>query len=220
MRGQKKRGKRIAPSLIAFSLVLLVCCAIIPVAKSRTSAVLAYVDGEPIYVEEFQLFMTHDRGEAAAYFYENYGATDGPEFWDSSYGDITPLEYLKELALEEAVATKVMQIYAKQEGITDNIDYGYIKKLWEHENQQRAKKTESGDVVFGPMQFSLPDFYGYQNGNWKTKLYKKYVLEHSTAGDTISGPNKGYIEFQDSLDQRVQDAQLEIRQDQWSRLSV
>ncbi len=219
MRRRKKRGNRTALSL-ALLFVAVVCFLGVFAVRPKEPPILAYVNGEPIYTAEFQLFMTHDRAEAAAYFYEKYGAVDGPDFWNSTYDGSTPLEYLKELALRDAVEVKVMQCCAKLEGITENIDYVSIQKQWERENRQRAQKSKDGQILFGPAQFSLPEFYAYQNSSWETMLYKKYVQEHSIAGEIMNGSEQRYSAFQESLKQEARDAQLEIRQEQWRRLSL
>lgn len=153
--------------------------------KVARKPILATIEGEPLYTEEFQLLMLQYRGEASQYFYETYGAEFGPNFWTTPFGGTTPLEYLKQLAWKQALANKIMQIRAKREHIADDIDFYHLMKQWSSEMERRDQTRESGGLLFGPSDFTLPEFCRYLENGWSSELYKKYVEEFTPTTDEI-----------------------------------
>lgn len=127
-------------------------------AAEEKDVVLAYVDEEPIYVNEWKLI------------YHRMRTIHRLEKTE---------EEIQQLALEEAVRIKVQQIEAKKHGIIKAFSYKNFKKQLEEENQRREKALKNGEKVYGPVSFDESAFYDYTLSNTVIKL------KEALAGDTF-----------------------------------
>lgn len=244
----KSLSKRREYGILSLAFLILLCASgLMWKSLGTDNVVLAKIGGEPLYIEEFQLLMEQRRGDTAAYFYEKYGAEDHKDFWNTACGNVTPTEYLKDLAWKDAVAYKTLQIRAKAEGAAMEIDFISLKKQWEAENQHREQEFKNGGILYGPKEFSLMDFYQYQLNNWKGILFQKYSedfpvskeraqLFYQEQKDQYYRQNGTYLpfesvqnnvelriqqeDFQQQLDEAAKNADQEIDQKKWSQLKV
>ncbi|TNJ63355.1 peptidyl-prolyl cis-trans isomerase [Paenibacillus hemerocallicola] len=165
-------------ALVSAALLL----AIVIIGKSRSSflgdgerAVVAMIDGEPVTVAEFRLIMTARRAEIYRYFQQSYNAGDSSQFWTSSYGGEVPLQKLKMAAINESATIKVQQLWAKQEGVVQEIGYPAFLRRWEEENASRAKAASRNLIVYGPTRYEKLPYYDIVFGNLAAELKKKLV---------------------------------------------
>ena len=115
--------------------------------------IIATVNGEPLYLCEFQRQLQKQKSSVAQYFYEKYKTVINDKFWSGSYHGEAPLDIAKEKALSACVAIKIQQILAKKYGIQNDIDYLSFLKEWRAENDRRAQAAKHKETIFGPVQF-------------------------------------------------------------------
>jgi hypothetical protein len=106
---------------------------------------VATVNGLPIDRDEYALFVRKHRALASG-------------------------EQLKREALQDAVAWKVLQSWAKQEGLTPYTDYASLREELRRFNRQREKALRNGEVVFGPDRYDEWSFVDRKRGEWSSAL--------------------------------------------------
>ena len=75
--------------LLAGSIVSTLCSC----AATDSSAVVGYVDEHPITMEEFNYFLSQQKSSVCQSYSQLYGITSfDSAFWNSEYGDSTPLD--------------------------------------------------------------------------------------------------------------------------------
>ena len=124
--------------------------------------VVALVNHYPISSSEFKYWMLLQRAEVYNYYYEEYGIIDSDKFWEQKINQKSPLEMLKDLALQKAVRCKIQQILALEKGIVDQIDFDRIISKMEDENQRRKEKVEKGEVIYGALKFTQRTFFAHE----------------------------------------------------------
>lgn len=142
-------------------------------AVSKTG-IVAYINGEPVTIREFSQAMLRNRADIYAYFKQVYGVDDSPEFWTQSHQGETPLEKLKNTALDAIVKIKVQQILAREKGIVQDISYEKFLSDLKAENARRKEAVKNHQVIYGPVEYSEEVFFDivFSNmvGNLKEKL--------------------------------------------------
>ena len=94
--------------LLAGSIVSTLCSC----AATDSSAVVGYIDEHPITMEEFNYFLSQQKSSVCQSYSQLYGITSfDSAFWNSEYGDSTPLDSARASAKEaclEAYATQML----------------------------------------------------------------------------------------------------------------
>ena len=98
------------------SFLLLIAILLFACNKDNTN-IIARVNEYPISTSELRYWMMLQRAEVYNYYYEEFGIIDSDDFWEQKIEGNSPLDKLKELALEKAVRCKVQQILALERGI-------------------------------------------------------------------------------------------------------
>ncbi|MED5019198.1 peptidyl-prolyl cis-trans isomerase [Paenibacillus chibensis] len=159
------------------------------------------VDGEPVSLREFEAAMLRERLATIRLFQTKYGAVYDQGFWNRSYGGKTPLETLRQTALEQMIRLKVQQIAAMREGVIQNISYDRTLQKRGKENQEREAAVRSGKVIYGPVQYGEEEYFQYTFSNMLTSLKK-----HLAASKLALSPEEislFYDENKESLYQGV-----------------
>lgn len=115
------------------------------------------LQGDPVSKAEFvQCALTQ---EAEAYqHYARLGLHDGPHFWSTRVGGTTPRDYLIAGAARVCKSDKAIEEAARDIGVADDISYPAFLKQWRNWNASRAKAHARGDVVYGPITYTEPEF--------------------------------------------------------------
>ncbi len=152
----------------------------------RDDEVVATVNGTPIVWREFQMQMREQRGEVYTYYQQQYQAsTDRSSFWTTTYGQETPEQKLKELALDQMVRIKVEQQLAKQYGIPTTVDYMAFLSNWKKENERRQSAVDKGEAIYGPIQYGEREYYEYVHDNLVTALKKAVAQSNGEVTDAL-----------------------------------
>ncbi|NEW04577.1 hypothetical protein GK047_00880 [Paenibacillus sp. SYP-B3998] len=86
-------------------------------------------------------------------------------------------EKLKENALDELVKIKIEQLWAKQKGLVDQIDYEHFRANWINENNRRKEALAKKEPVYGPKQYTEGDYYRYLHTNLQIRLKEAHGKE-------------------------------------------
>lgn len=139
-------------------------------SDSGSSNAIATVNGEPIAVNEFRLFMEKNRANVYSYFKQKYGVDDSSHFWTTEINAEIPMNVLKQWAMDEATKIKVQQILGKQHGIIQDISYAAFLKEFKQENKRRQEAVEAKKVIYGPHQYDEQGYYNYILSGIETQL--------------------------------------------------
>lgn len=140
----------------------------------QDTAIVAYVNGEPVIVREFIQQAQNERSQVIRLFRIKYDCEYDNDFWNRSFDGTTPSDLLKEKTMDTMVQIKVQQILAKNYGINSNISYTEFLKALEQENLRRINAKRNGEVIYGPVQYSEAVYYNYLFSNMVIQL--KYLL--------------------------------------------
>ena len=173
--------------IIFISLICLFCLSIFfyifYINKSGPrlddASVVAYVDGAPVTLGEFGLFVMRDRASA----YNNYDADQISlaDFWTRSFDGRAPVELLADLALGDLIPNKVAQNLAARKGLIEPFDYERFISQLDEVNEARRNDVENGEVVYGIVAFDEFSFYNYFNSTLRSALYDALEEEYANA---------------------------------------
>jgi len=111
--------------------------------------VVATVNGFPITLREYIQSVSTVRGATLRDMIVQGADQADPSFWDTPVNGVTPLEAIKENALNEAVRRKVIQIMALDYGLTDDITYNRFLSDMADAIAEREADLAAGRPVFG-----------------------------------------------------------------------
>ena len=151
------------PAVIIISLLLLA-------PSSKNENVVVHINGMPVPVAEFELFLNRNIAGTYNYFFQQWGAQDHPGFWKTTYGGQTPAEFAREKTIQQLLEVKVKQQLAVEMGLVPGFTFDSLLLWWEEDNLKRKAKHEAGEVVYGPIENSLAEYYQYYFSNLFIRL--------------------------------------------------
>lgn len=140
--------------------VLLIPSYLITVSLDSDDTVIT-INGIPVPRGEYELFLNRNIAGTYNHFHLKSGVQDHPDFWKTSYGGQTPSDYIKEKTVKQLIDVKVRQHLAIEMRLISNFTFETFQNQWKQDNLNRKAKYESGEVVYGPVENSLPTFYDY-----------------------------------------------------------
>ena len=158
--------------------------------------IIAEIDGVPLSFAEYKQSISAKRA-AVMSKYVSYGIETERGFWETEYKGKTPFEKLKQVAFDEAVRRKIIQIFARQKGITCEITYKAFLQKHEAENNRRA----GNQIIYGPKQYETAVFFDL------------YIAELSAETTTNDENNKALAEM-------IQKANIKINHEVYDNISV
>lgn len=158
-------------SLVAISCVFLIAC------EKNDASIIARVNQYPVSKAEFEHWMLLQRAAVHNYFYTTYNIADSENFWETETAGGSPLEMLKEMALEKAVRCKVQQIMALEKGIVDHIDFDQMMLEMQEENLKRQKKIEKGEIVYGAKRYTERTYFAHEFDKMVIRLKAELVKD-------------------------------------------
>lgn len=146
--------------LLFFSLLIFSSLALAAFGDEPGN-IVARINGEPIYEEEYEFIKQGLRTDCITYFVNKYGTFDGEDFWEHSFRGEIPGLWLKEKTLEKCKARKALLSVMNQYGILKGFNYAVFKARWKQENSARESKVKNGEVVYGTIDFDQQSYYSY-----------------------------------------------------------
>lgn len=142
--------------LLAGRIVSTLCSC----AATDSSAVVGYVDEHPITMEEFNYFLSQQKSSVCQSYSQLYGITSfDSAFWNSEYGDSTPLDSARASAKEACLEAYATQMLAEKTTSAEFLSFSQLKENAENFNTARKESTSNGGIVFGPIEYSFDSYY-------------------------------------------------------------
>ena len=145
------------------------------------------INNIPVSKEEYKLFLEEEKAMTFNYFYQKYGVEKNNTFWETKIKDETPIIYIKEKANKHLVEVKIIQDYAAKVKLVEPFNFDVLLKNWQQDNQKKTKKHKAGEVVYGPINTNLRDYYFYIQTNLEIRLKDKL-------NETVFIPSDGELE--------------------------
>lgn len=142
----------------------------------QDSAIMS-INNVKIYKQEYLLHLKKEIALTYNYFYLKYGAKDHPSFWTTTYGDIKPIDYLKARTNEKIINSKNIHLLVTKNKVIKGFDFNEFLLQWKMYNKKRQEKNLAGEVVYGPVNISMAQYYFYLLSNLKIKLTDKIKKE-------------------------------------------
>lgn len=169
----KKRSKKTLIYVGVIAVLILVAIAVyITFSHVGENEAVVKVNGEAVTARELSRHMSWNKAYVITYFKDEYDAEVDSDFWNRSYGDTTPNEYLREYTLKQLVRYKVEQQLAVSYGLMGKEETTYksfLKKL-EEENNSRSGKAQNGEIVYGVTQYTESTYFSYVYSNMQLRL--------------------------------------------------
>lgn len=199
-----KKRKIVIPSLI----VILVGAMLITLGMVKNNKLELTIGDEVVPKEAFIHAMSNEKYDVTQYFYKEYGAEVDGGFWERSYDGEVPYEMLADETLDTLSYEHAIYELAKERGYLTAIGYDNLLKRFERENNDRAKKVQNGEPVYGLAEFSLDLFIEYEMNT----LEKMYTNDLENEGMNISkeAGKKYYDENKDKLFVKNDDIEIEF----------
>lgn len=188
----KMRGKH--KPLISAVLIALVLAAIVAaVVLARVGGEVRMGNGYTVQRSSYNLLRGRYEAEVLRYFYETYGAEDGPGFWTNDYAGETPQQIMDQKVMAQDARCRVLFALGQQHGLIDFGDMAGFHKALEQENQRRKTATAAGEPIYGPTTFTASDYLDYILSNLTLQLPS--LMEGSELTVTEQGMQAFYQEL-------------------------
>lgn len=140
------------------------------------------IGGEQITEEEFTLAMNDEKYDVSKYFFKEYGAEVDKDFWTKDIGSEAPYKKIADNAIDSLLYVHANYELAKENGYITDSGYDALLERYTKENEERARKIENNEPVYGLKVFPLDLFIEYE----MDALQKIYINEQSTLGTDIT----------------------------------
>ncbi len=137
-------------------------------------AIVAELDGVPIYQEELELHEQRHRALVAVYFRKTHGVDlDEEARWNRSFGGEVPAQMLRERALESVLRDKKVQLEAQRQGVSNPLPFPGFREHLASVNETRRVSRERGNVIYGPPEFTAWQYYRYRIDQMRIALERE-----------------------------------------------
>jgi hypothetical protein len=120
------------------------------------------VAGEPVSREEFTWFMQQELAGVAARYPDLPPAAGAGSWQHRAAGLPTLRQRWLQQTIDRIRREKAEQILFQKLGLVDDIRFAALLARWQQFNRDRATAQAQGRVIYGPEQFTLPQFYDHQ----------------------------------------------------------
>lgn len=174
--------------------------------------VVGSVSGYDIYAGELRDQMNRDRAQIITHFEEEYGAVMDDNFWDTEYDGVTPMEYLRDTAMESVKEYKIQMGLAVKYGLRTKSDLSYesFEKALSEENTERSQKVASGQPIYGPQVYSKDTYYEYTLSNLIIRLKESMSVKGEPLYATDEEYKAYYEEIKDTLYAKQDTAEFRV----------
>lgn len=140
--------------------------------------VVLTVDGIDVDAAGLRHCALQERASVYSDVMRDHGVGDGPGFWEHETGATTPGSLLLERARARCVADTVRRERAVRLGIIDDATFGALTRRLAEENAYRERRDEAGEVLYGPVEYTLVDFENKELADFAT-------AEEKTVAETL-----------------------------------
>lgn len=168
VRGPSRRALALFSGLVVVLAALVVT---VVVLTERADQVASF-DDHPVSRDELVFHMRRIAPTVQNELRNEYHL-GGAINWSMPVGDRTALQLLTSRALDEIWRDKATLVLAKENGLSDSVDYeDFIAELTA-ENKRRANAMARGETVYGVTEFSTEEFYSHRLTELTTGLRER-----------------------------------------------
>ncbi|MGL4799977.1 MAG: hypothetical protein ACRCWY_11370 [Cellulosilyticaceae bacterium] len=128
------------------------------------------VNGHKVNKAEYMHYVEQGKSAVYNHFYHTYGVQAGELEWNKDYGEGKPIDQLIENCTTQVVANNLVWQVAYEKGITDYYAFEDFEKVWEQEMVRRQKAHQAGEIVYGPLEMRLMEYYDYALSDLKSRV--------------------------------------------------
>lgn len=161
------KSKKIFILIILLILGLGLSLAVLIVLHSRETNIQMQINGQRVSDEEYIQTINEKQYDVTVYFKENYDAQVDAGFWEKSFDGEVPYKKLADETVEELKYRHAIFDIAKEKGYINDADYDSLKQQMEEENQERERKKEKGEPIYGLTQYTMDLYLEYQMSSIK-----------------------------------------------------
>ncbi|MFJ4221877.1 hypothetical protein [Curtobacterium luteum] len=162
--------------------------------RPEPDATALTVDGTAVPFRAVSIAMARERSTVVS---DSGGAeSSSPDFWQTKTGNSTPAERLVDRARHDLVRLQVQLELAKESGVDAPTSYPQVLQAWQLENGRRAEALRTGKPVYGPQQFTEPDYLDYFTGNL-SQATEAALVKRGSVDDSESGARRFQRAHQD-----------------------
>ncbi|KJL26839.1 hypothetical protein RN51_00100 [Microbacterium oxydans] len=142
--------------------------------------VVLTVDGTDVDIAGLQHCALRERASVYDVVMREYGVPDGPGFWTTEVGETTPSALLLDRAVARCAADTVRRDRAVRLGAIDDPSFDALLARLEARNADRERRHEAGEVLYGPVEYTLVDFESKEFADFAT-------IEEKAAAESLRG---------------------------------
>lgn len=151
-----KLSTRIGLAMAILASAVLLVRSLLAAPDEHTA--VATVNGDIVSPAELAYFAGLRRASVIEAFLAEEGARMDDGFWHRESKGTTPLEMLREQALQDAAVMKTELQLARELGLASDISFEALLDEMEAENARRAKAAANGEPLYGPGRFEERSF--------------------------------------------------------------
>ncbi|MGI2295344.1 hypothetical protein [Paenibacillus sp. GXUN7292] len=171
-----KKNKKILLTGAAFLFTAIVVLVGFLLRNSTDQNIILTINHHKVTIDEFNVFLQDSKALTISHFQNKYNAEYNKDFWQTSFQGETPIEHLKNKALNKLKEYKVEQIMMLEEGVVEDISHQHFLKALEEENLLRQQKLNSNEPIYGPRQYQTVEYFQYSHTLNRQRLIDKLVL--------------------------------------------
>lgn len=150
-------------------LVLVLLLTAVLFANGKEQAILK-IAGQTVSQEEYEMIMERQKSDIYNYFTSVYGVQPGDLAWDGNYEGKCPQDMLTERTVNKLMENHYVFCTAKQYGLTEDSSFEYFIKEWKKEDGRRKDAIKHGQVIAGPAELDIYEYYDYYLEELKGKV--------------------------------------------------
>ncbi len=170
--------------------------------SSDTIVVLA-INGIPVVKSEYELIENKCKSEVIQKIKQEQKINFDQNFWTRKDFNPSPAQVLKQETLKALVKIKTEQNLAKKNGLISDFSYLGLLDNLKQENERRLIAIKNNQVIYGPRNYSLENYYDYVISNLIIKLKNYLEQKKFKLSDTdlklIYERNKSEFRFKDKF---------------------
>ncbi|MCU1528941.1 MAG: hypothetical protein JWP75_2704 [Frondihabitans sp.] len=155
-----------------------VAAAIRPAASVPTADETVFVVNKvAVPFAEFEIFLQQDRSETVDAYGPRVGSTSGATFWSTSVAGTTPTADLLKRARQDAITESIQFQLASKYKLVASPSFDAFHQTWLAENERRREALAAGKPIYGPQQYTEPNYLTYVTGDLAAELQQSLVKD-------------------------------------------
>ena len=173
-----RRSRRALAGLLTLAVPLVTFSA----CKSDVQHAAFEVDGLLVDKAELIYYMRDYSALVASELETSYGVDSSEEgFWGNTYGELVPIEYLKDYTVDWIARVKIEQLFAQEKGIETPLYWDEQHAEMERENEERRAAASAGEIVYGALERNFVAYFSNMYNAMRVEMVETLLDEGAFA---------------------------------------